>query len=81
MSDDFGSGDGGLDGGGGGLGGAGGVPYGYDNAAAHLRTVDAQRPIPHENPGARDATRLPKLAGAIVLILAIAWAVRVFWPA
>ena len=73
MTDDFGSGDSGL-------GVGGGLPYGYDNAAAHLRTVDAQRPVPHENPGARYAPRLPKLAGAIVLILAIAWAVRVFWP-
>ena len=74
MSDDLGPGDGGL-------GAGGGVPYGYDNAGAHLRTADAQRPVPHENPGARDAARLPKLAGAIVLILAIAWAVRAFWPA
>lgn len=73
MSDDIGSGDGGLGGGGG--------PYGYDNAGAHLRTADAQRPVPHENPGARYAERLPKLAGAVVLILALAWAVQVFWPA
>jgi len=72
MTDDFGQGDSGL-------GAGGGPPYGMDNAAAHLRTVDAQRPVPHENPGARYAARLPKLAGAIVLILAIAWAVRVFW--
>ena len=80
MSEDFGSGDGGLDGGGG-VVGSGGVPYGYDNAAAHLRAVDAQRPVPYENPGARYAARLPRLAGAVVLILALAWAVRVFWPA
>ncbi len=75
MSDDFGSGDGGV-GGGGSLG-----SQGFANADAHLRTVDAQRPVPYENPGARYAPRLPKVAGAIVLILAIAWAVRVFWPA
>ncbi len=74
MSEDIGSGESGL-------GGGDGVPYGFDNAAAHLRTVDAQRPVPHDNPGARAATRLPRLAGAIVLILALAWAVRVFWPA
>jgi len=74
MTDDFGSGDGGLSGGGAGL------PYGMDNAAAHLRAVDAQGPVPYENPGARYAPRLPKVVGAVVLILAIAWAVRVFWP-
>lgn len=74
MSEDLGSGESGL-------GGGGSVTYGYDNAAAHLRTVDAQGPVPHDNLGDRAAARLPKVAGAIVLILAIAWAVRVFWPA
>jgi hypothetical protein len=72
MSDDIGSGDGGL-------GGGGGLPYGNDNAGAHLRTADAQRPVPHENPGAGYAERLPKVAGAIVLILFLAWVVRVIW--
>ncbi len=73
MSDDPGSGDAGP--------GGGGLPYGYDNAGAHLRTVDAQRPDLHEDAGARVAGRLPKAAGAVVLILGIAWAVRAFWPA
>ena len=73
---DLGSGDGGLGDGGGSLG-----IQGFADADAHLRTADAQRPIPHENPGARYAPLLPKLAGVIILILAIAWVVRVFWPA
>ncbi len=73
MSDDFGQGDSGL-------GVGGGLPYGYDNAGAHLRTADAQRPVPHENPGARYADRLPKVAGAIVLLVFLAWVVRVIWP-
>ena len=79
MSEDFGSGDGGLDGGGGGLVGSG-VPYGYDNAAAHLRAIDAQGPVPHDDFDDRASARLPKVAGAVVLILAIAWVIRVFWP-
>ncbi len=73
MSDDFGQGDSGLATG-------GGLPYGYDNAAAHLRTADAQRPVPHENPDHRAAQRLlPRVAGAIVLILFLAWVARVIW--
>jgi hypothetical protein len=71
MSDDFGSGDGGLD-------GDGGLRInGFANADAHLRTVDAQRPGPHENPADRSAQWLTKVVGAIVLILFFAWAIRV----
>jgi hypothetical protein len=70
MSDDIGSGDGGL-GGGESLGN-----QGFANPDAHLRTVDAQRPVPHENP-ADAGQRLPKIVGAIILILFVAWVLRI----
>ena len=72
MSDDFGSGDGGLGDGGGSLG-----TQGFANADAHLRTVDAQRPVPHENPADQAGQRLPRIAGAIILILFVAWVLRI----
>jgi hypothetical protein len=71
MSDDIGSGDGGLDG-----SGSLGSP-GYANAGAHLRTVDAQRPVPHENPADHAGQRLPTIVGAIILILFVAWVLRI----
>ena len=74
MSDDFGIGDAGP-----GAGGGGGL-YGFTQSDQGLRAIDIERPEPHENPADRAAQRLPKVAGAIVLILFLAWVVRVIWP-
>ena len=71
MSDDFGSGDGGV-----GDGGSLGI-QGFANEDAHLRTVDAQRPVPHENPADQAGQRLPRIVGAIILILFVAWVLRI----
>ena len=79
MSDDPGLGDGRLNDGGH-VGGGSGM-YGFSHADAELRAIDAQRPLRHQSAADRAAERLPRLVGAVILILALTWVVRIFWPA